>query len=169
MFKVNVQWGHLRPALYKTYRTRPHYTFTLKMATAMFVETLVKTQHSTRLTPEKLKLHKDDKVKNVHVISKFWLLKVIYLLVLLISSRTYPRFEIPTGMTMSMLVFATPCGLVGRYQRVSPHGDTTQKTNFVITNLISICYCLQTLAFWNIFKLFVTWRSDSQFEVPDKW
>jgi hypothetical protein len=28
------------------------YEFTLKMATAMFAETLVNTQHSTRLTPE---------------------------------------------------------------------------------------------------------------------
>jgi hypothetical protein len=33
-------------------RTRPHYTFTLKMATAMFAETLFNTQHSTRLTPD---------------------------------------------------------------------------------------------------------------------
>jgi hypothetical protein len=29
-----------------------HYTFTLKMANAMFAETLYNTQHSTRLTPE---------------------------------------------------------------------------------------------------------------------
>jgi hypothetical protein len=43
----------LLPALYKASKETPnHYTFTLKMATAMFVETLDDSEHSTRLTPE---------------------------------------------------------------------------------------------------------------------
>jgi hypothetical protein len=33
-------------------KTPIHYTFTLKMVTVMFAETLVNFQHSTRLTPE---------------------------------------------------------------------------------------------------------------------
>jgi hypothetical protein len=52
---------------------------------------------------------KATKMTNLSFFLWFWLLKIIFLLILLISSRTYVRYEILIAITMSILVFVTSC------------------------------------------------------------